>query len=97
MQQALVTEQNTMQIENAMNQRNTAQKSIGLIEKQIKQSQSIYEQTIIQQKEGVASLNDVLVADNALREVQQSYIAAIVDYLKADLELKKVSGQLRIN
>jgi len=97
LQQALVTEQNTMQIENAMNQRNTAQKSIGLIEKQIKQSQSIYEQTIIQQKEGVASLNDVLVADNALREVQQSYIAAIVDYLKADLELKKVSGQLRIN
>jgi len=97
LQQALVTEQNTMQIENAMNQRNTAQKSIGLIEKQIKQSQSIYEQTIIQQKEGVASLNDVLVADNALRDVQQSYIAAIVDYLKADLELKKVSGQLRIN
>lgn len=96
LQQALVTEQNTMQIGNALNQRNTAQKSIMLTEMQIKQAQSIYEQTIMQQKEGVASLNDVLVADNALREVQQSYISAVVDYLKADLELKKVSGQLKI-
>ncbi|HET7119119.1 MAG TPA: TolC family protein [Hanamia sp.] len=96
LQQALVTEQNTMQIGNALNQRNTAQKSIMLTEKQIQQAQSIYEQTIMQQKEGVASLNDVLAADNALREVQQSYISAVVDYLKADLELKKVSGQLRI-
>lgn len=67
-----------------------------LTEKQIQQAQSIYEQTIMQQKEGVASLNDVLAADNALREVQQSYISAVVDYLKADLELKKVSGELRI-
>lgn len=96
LQQSLVTEQNTMQIANALNQRNTAQKSIMLTEKQIQQAQSIYEQTIMQQKEGVASLNDVLAADNALREVQQSYISAVVDYLKADLELKKVSGQLGI-
>jgi outer membrane protein TolC len=96
LQQALVTEQNNMQIGNALNQRNTAQKSIALIERQIQQAQSIYEQTIIQQKQGVASLNDVLVADNTLREMQQSNISAVVDYLKADLELKKLSGQLRI-
>lgn len=96
LQQALVTEQNTMQIENAFNQKLTSQKSIVLTGKQIQQAKLIYDQTIIQQKEGVASLNDVLMADNALREVQQSYISAVVDYLKADLELKKVSGQLGI-
>ena len=96
LQQSLVTEQNYMQIRNALNQRNTAQKSITLIEMQINQAQTIYKQTIMQQKEGVAFLNDVLVADNALREVQQSYISAVVDYLKADLELKKLSSQLRI-
>ncbi|MEO9021212.1 MAG: TolC family protein [Ginsengibacter sp.] len=94
LQQSLVTEQNTMQIGNALNQRNTAQKSISFTERQIKQAQSIYEQTIMQQKEGVASLNDVLVADNSLREVQQSNISAVVDYLKADLELKKLTGNL---
>jgi outer membrane protein TolC len=96
LQQALVTEQNNMQIRNALNQRNTAQKSIAFTEMQINQAQSIYEQTIMQQKEGVATLNDVLVADNALREVQQSYISAVVDYLKADLELKKLTGNLSI-
>ncbi|MEO9210572.1 MAG: TolC family protein [Ginsengibacter sp.] len=94
LQQSLLTEQNNMQIANALNQRNTAQKSIALIEMQINQAQTIYKQTILQQKEGVASLNDVLVADNALREVQQSYISAVVDYLKADLELKKLTGNL---
>lgn len=95
LQQSLLTEQNNMQIVNALNQKITAQKSIALTEKQIQQAQSIYDQTLMQQKEGVASLNDVLAADNALREVQQSNIAAIVDYLKADLELKKLSNQLR--
>ena len=96
LQQELVTEQNNMQIRNAMNQKNTSQKSIALTERQIKQAQSIYESTIVQQKQGVASLNDVLVADNALREVQQSNISAVVDYLKADLELKKLTGNLSI-
>ena len=96
LQQSLLTEQNNMQIGNALNQKITAQKSIVLTERQIQQAQLIYEQTLMQQKEGIASLNDVLVTDNALREVQQSNIAAVVDYLKADLELKKLSNQLRI-
>ncbi len=96
LQQSLLTEQIDMQIVNALNQRSTAQKSISLTERQIRQAQSIYEQTLMQQKEGMASLNDVLVSDNTLREVQQSNIAAVVDYLKADLELKKLSNQLII-
>lgn len=96
LQQSLLAEQNDMQIVNALNQRSTAQKSISLTERQIRQAQSIYEQTLMQQKEGMASLNDVLVSDNTLREVQQSNIAAVVDYLKADLELKKLSNQLII-
>lgn len=96
LQLALVTDQNTMQIDNAMNQKRVAQKSTESNGKQIDQAQSIYEQTIIQQKQGVANLTDVLMADNALREVQQSYLSAVVDYLKADLELKKLTGRLTI-
>lgn len=96
LQQELIEEQNNMQIENATNQRNTAQKTITLTIKQLEQAKSIYEQTILQQKQGVATLNDVLAADNTLREVQQSYLSAVVDYLKADLELKKLTGNLSI-
>lgn len=96
LQLELITDQNNMQIGNAMNQKRVAQNSIQLNQMQIKQAQSIYEQTIIQQKQGVANLNDVLMADNALREVQQSYLSSVVDYLKADLELKKLTGNLSI-
>lgn len=94
LQLELITGQNNMQIENAENQKMVARQAIMLNKKQIEQAQSIYEQTIIQQKQGVANLNDVLMADNALREVQQSYLSLVVDYLKADLELKKLTGNL---
>jgi outer membrane protein TolC len=56
-------------------------------------AQTIYEQTILQQKQGTASLTDVLLADNAFREAQQTYLT-IIDYLKADLELKKLTGNI---
>ncbi len=97
LQVQLVTEQNAMQIENAKRQMAVAQKSIGTNSSQIKLAQTIYEQTVLQQKQGTASLTDVLLADTALREAQQNYLSAVVDYLKADFELKKLSNQLRIN
>lgn len=96
LQVQLVTEQNAMQIENAKRQRTVAQKSIETNTSQIKLAQVIYEQTILQQKQGTASLTDVLLADTGLREAQQNYLSAVVDYLKADLELKKLSNQIKI-
>ena len=59
---------------------------------QIETAKEVYRQTIFQLKEQSATLTDVLLADNAVREAQQSYLNAIIDYFKADLELKKVSG-----
>lgn len=96
LQVQLVTEQNAMQIENAKRQRTVAQKSIETNTSQIKLAQAIYEQTVLQQKQGTASLTDVLLADTALREAQQNYLSAVVDYLKADLELKKLTNQIKI-
>jgi len=91
----LLTEQNNLQTENAKLQRIVAKKLVESTTEQIKLAQSIYEQTIIQQKQGTASLTDLLLADNALRESQQTYLTAIIDYLKADLDLKKQIGQLK--
>lgn len=94
LQFSLITEQNNMLIENAKQQKMVAQKTVATIQWQIKQAQTIYEQTLLQQKEGAASLTDVLLADNALREAQQFYLSAIIDYLKAELELKKLTGNI---
>ena len=92
LQISLLSEQNIMQVDNAKMLRQVAQKSTETILRQMRLGQSIYNQNVIQQKEGTASLTDVLLADAALRESQQSYLNAVVDYLKADLDYKKLTG-----
>ena len=94
LQFGLITEQNNMQVENAKLQRMVAKKTVETTTEQIELAKTIYEQTIIQQKQGTVGLTDVLLADNALREAQQTYLSAVIDYLKADLELKKLTGNL---
>ena len=94
LQFGMLTEQNNMQVENAKLQRMVAKKSVETTTEQIELAKTIYEQTILQQKQGTANLTDVLLADNALREAQQTYLSAVIDYLKADLELKKLTGNI---
>jgi OMF family outer membrane factor len=96
LQFSLLTEQNNMQAENAKLQRMVAKKAVETTTEQIELAKTIYEQTVLQQKQGTASLTDVLLADNALREAQQTYLTAVIDYLKANLELKKLTGNISI-
>jgi OMF family outer membrane factor len=96
LQISLLTDQNNMLIENANRRRAVTQKTIANTISQINLATVVYEQTLLQQKEGTANLTDVLLADNALREAQQSYLSAIVEYLKADLELKKLTGNISL-
>ncbi len=96
LQNGLFSEQNNMQVQNAKMQREVAKKSVETSIEQIKLAQTIYEQIILQQKQGTTSLTDVLLADNALREAQQTYLSAVIDYLKGDLELKKLTGNFTI-
>ncbi len=89
----LIEEKHKMNMENASRERTIAQQTIANTENQIALAKSIYEQTILQQKQGTATLTDVLLADNTLREAQQNYLSAIIDYLKADLELRRLTGK----
>lgn len=95
LQAQLIGDKIKMETENALRQRTIAQQTVINTENQITLAQSIYEQTILQQKQGTATLTDVLLADNALREAQQNYLSAVIDYLKADLELKKLAGTIK--
>lgn len=92
----LVQQQNELLLENYSNQKANAMRAISDIESQIKLAQTIYQHTMLQQREGTASLSDVLLADNSLREAQQAYLSAVVTFLKADLELKKANGTLLV-
>jgi outer membrane protein TolC len=91
---SMVDDQNTMQIANATAQRKISYQAIETSKQHIQLAQKIYSNTLLQQEQGVATLTDVLLADNALREAQQTNLSVIIDYLKADLELKKLTGNL---
>ncbi len=95
LQLELLKDQNELQIRNASLKIVVAGESIKASESQIKFAQEIYDQTINQQKAGVASISDVIMADSALRQVQQDYLTAVVEYYKADLELKNVTGNFQ--
>ncbi len=95
LQAQLISDKTEMEIENAIRQRTIAQNTIANTENQIDLAKTIYEQTILQQKQGTANVTDILLADNALREAQQNYLNAVIDYLNADLELKKITGTIK--
>ena len=96
LQMGLINEQNYLQVENAKLQRKTAKNTVETLTEQIQLAKIIYEQTIVQQKLGTATITDILLADNSLREAQQTYLSAVIDYLKADLELKKFTGNISL-
>jgi OMF family outer membrane factor len=85
-----------MQIQNAKMQLIVAKKSVKTTEEQMQLAQIIYDQTLLQHKEGTANISDILIADNSLREAQQTNLTSIIDYMKANLELKKLTGNLSI-
>lgn len=97
LQLGIATEQNKMQVNNSTMQRSLAKQTIQTTQLQIVQAQSIYQQTLLLNKQGMASITDVLLADNSVREAQQSYLSAIVDYLKADIEIKRLTGNVSTN
>jgi OMF family outer membrane factor len=96
LQIALVTDQNAMLVMNAKSKRIISQKNIENTAGQLELATNVYQQLLLQQKEGLATLTDVLMADNDLRQAQQDYLSVVVDYLKADLELKKLTGNISI-
>ncbi|MBL7825898.1 MAG: TolC family protein [Saprospiraceae bacterium] len=90
-----VQAQNDLQIANAVVLKKVAQQNIPTMQQQINLANSVYRQTLVQQQQGTATIADILLADNALREAQTNYLNALVEYLKADLELKKASGSIK--
>ena len=95
LQSELITAQSNLQIANAILQKNVAQQNIPALQQQITWANSVYQQTLVQHQQGTATVTDILLADNALREAQTNYLNALIERLKADLELKKASGSIK--
>lgn len=94
LQKEHIAKQTDMQQQSAFLQQKVAKSQLATSQQQINLATSVYQRTLLQQQEGLANLTEVLLADNALRDTQQQYINAMVAYLKANLEIKKTSGNL---
>ncbi len=93
-QKELVSEKSKLDLINAEMQYVLANQNIVTVDNQIKLAKKIYTNTVLQNKQGVANITDLLLADNSLREAQQNYIVAMVNIRKAELEYKRVTGNL---
>ncbi len=93
-QQEMAIDKNRMEIENARKQYQAAKDFASTTLSQIKLANNIYSQTVLQNQLGVASLTDVLIADNSVRDAQQQYTTALVNLFRAELEIKRVTGNL---
>lgn len=92
----LIADKNEMQIENALRQRAVTEKTIRDADDQISLANTIYQQIVLTHQQGLATLNDILSADNDLREARQNYLNVLVEYLKADLEYRRLTGAIQL-
>lgn len=93
-QKELITEKSKLDLKNVEMQYSLATKNISVVSSQIDLAKKIYDNTVLQNRQGVANITDLLLADNALRETQQSYLVALINLRKAELEYKRVTGNL---
>jgi OMF family outer membrane factor len=90
----MVTEKSKLDLKNAEMQYTLATRNITVVSSQIDLAKKIYDNTVLQNQQGVANITDLLLADNSLRETQQNYLVALINLRRAELEYKRVTGNL---
>lgn len=88
-------EQQEMHVTNLLIQRSVVLKTSEWHQEQLNLAAAIYDQTLVLQREGLATINDVLLADSSIKEHQQTYISGLIDLLRIELELRKLSGNFK--
>jgi OMF family outer membrane factor len=97
LKEELTIDAQQVEIENAVLQLENAFNNVTLSEQQVDLAQSIYEQEEKKHKQGLISVNDLMIAQNELIQNQQNYLQSIAEFLAADLELKKLTNNISNN
>ncbi len=84
----LAFENAKLQIENSINTINSQQENVNLAEEVLKSTQNNY-------KNGLATLTDLLDAENSLTEAKNSYNQALLNYRLAEVQLIKSNGNIK--
>lgn len=97
LKEELTKDAQQVEIKNAVLRLENAFNNVTLSEQQVDLAQSIYEQEEKKHKQGLISVNDLMVAQNELIQNQQNYLQSIAEFLAADLELKKLTNNISNN
>jgi OMF family outer membrane factor len=93
-QKEMIEEKISLDLVNTEMQYAIATRNIAVVSSQIDLAKKIYDNTVLQNQQGVATITDLLLADNSLRETQQNYLVALINLRRAELEYKRVTGNL---
>ncbi len=93
-QKEIIAEKTNLDQINAKMNYNIATTTLATVKTQIELAEKIYDNTVLQNQQGMANITDLLLADNSLREAQQTYIVALINLRRAELEHKRVTGNL---
>lgn len=97
LKEELTKDAQQVEIENAVLRLEHAFNNVMISEQQVELAQSIYEQEEKKHKQGLISVNDLMIAQNELIQNQQNYLQSIAEFLAADLELKKLTNNISNN
>ncbi len=84
-----------LEFENARTQINNSIITIGNQRENVKLAQEVLANTQNNYQQGLASLTDLLDAENSMIEAQNNYSAALLDYKLAEIQLIKSRGELK--
>jgi outer membrane protein TolC len=81
--------------ENARTQINNSVITLNNQQENVRLAQEVYANTQNNYNNGLATLTDLIDAENSLTEAQTNYSSALLDYRVAEIQLVKAQGQLR--
>lgn len=93
-QQKLNTASYRLQFTNALTQLEKAQANVQNDDRNVKLAQQVYDITMLQYKQGVKTLNDLLNADNSYRQAQYNYVNSLISFYTARLDRQQAQGTL---
>ncbi|MBK6754685.1 MAG: TolC family protein [Flavobacteriales bacterium] len=94
LQRDVALERDALEHRAALRDEALARRTLADSEAQLELADRIRRSTLLQHGQGVASLSDIVLADQAFWDAQQNYINALVDLRKAQLELARINGTL---
>lgn len=81
--------------ENAKTQINNSVITLNSQQENVRLAQEVYSNTLNNYNNGLATLTDLIDAENSLTEAQTNYSSALLDYRVAEIQLIKAEGSLK--